>query len=83
MSQDAGVVRDAAGLNRLVDLLDTLGDRCGEAGPLVAARLVAECALARQESRGAHFRADHPLADAEARHTLVSLEAGRLSRKAA
>lgn len=83
MSQDAGVVRDAAGLTRLVDLLDALGDRCGEAGPLVAARLVAECALARQESRGAHFRADHPLADAEARHTLVSLEAGRLSRKAA
>ena len=83
MSQDAGVVRDAAGLTRLLAVIDDLSARKGPSGPLVAARLVAECALERRESRGAHFRADHPAALAEARRTLVSLEAGRLSRKAA
>ena len=83
MSRDAGVVRDAAGLGRLLSLLDALGARVGQAGPLIAARLVAECALERRESRGAHFRADFPAISAEARRTLVSLEAGRLSRKAA
>lgn len=83
MSRDAGVVRDEGGLSRLIALLDSLAARCGEAGPLVAARLVAECALARRESRGAHFRSDHPAVGAEAHPTRVSLEAGRLSRKAA
>lgn len=83
MSEDAGVVRDAAGLTRLLSRLDALAAHAGQAAPLVAARLVAECALERRESRGAHFRTDHPFAAAEGRRTLVSLEAGRLSRKAA
>ena len=46
--QDAGLVRDAAGLERL------------RSAPHLLARLVAESALARTESRGAHFRADRP-----------------------
>lgn len=83
MSRDAGVVRDAEGLNRLLGVIDGLSARFPGAGPLVAARLVAECALERRESRGAHFRADHPLAAAEARRTFVRLEAGALSRRAA
>lgn len=49
--RDAGLVRDAAGLETL--------RRSGS--PLV--RLVAESALARAESRGAHFRADFPCED--------------------
>ena len=32
----------------------------GQAPALIAARLVATCALARTESRGGHFRADAP-----------------------
>jgi L-aspartate oxidase len=49
--QDAGVVRSEQGLRRLLD------DR----HPL--ARMIARCALARTESRGAHLRLEHPLRD--------------------
>jgi L-aspartate oxidase len=58
MSRDAGVVRTAAGLTRLFGQIDALEAVHGRAAPLVAARLVAACALARTESRGAHHRAD-------------------------
>ncbi|THD81302.1 MAG: L-aspartate oxidase [Phenylobacterium sp.] len=60
MSRDAGVVRDAAGLNRLLTEIDALEAAHGAAPALIAARLVATCALARTESRGGHFRADAP-----------------------
>ncbi len=83
MSREAGVIREAAGLERLLSGIDALGARFPQAGPLIAARLVVECALERRESRGAHFRADHPAASAEAHRTLVRLEAGSLSRRAA
>jgi L-aspartate oxidase len=46
--RDAGIVRDADGLGRLL----------ADEHPL--ARLVARCALARTESRGAQVRADYP-----------------------
>jgi len=58
MSRDAGVVRDAAGLTRLLDLIDALEAAHGRSAPLVAAGLTAAGALARQESRGGHYRAD-------------------------
>jgi len=58
MSRDAGVVRDAVGLARLLGEIDALEALHGRAAPLVAARLVAFAAQARTESRGAHFRAD-------------------------
>ena len=83
MSREAGVIRETAGLERLLSRLDDLGARFPEAGPVMAARLIAECALERRESRGAHFRADFPATAAEARRTLVRLEAGSLSRRAA
>jgi L-aspartate oxidase len=51
--QDAGLVRDAAGLERL------------RHAPHLLTRLIAESALARTESRGAHFRADRPNEDPE------------------
>lgn len=60
MSRDAGVVRDAPGLRRLLAEIAGLEAAHGRALPLVAARLVAEGALARRESRGAHFRTDYP-----------------------
>jgi L-aspartate oxidase len=73
MSRDAGVVRDAAGLTRLLETIDRLQAAHGRSAPLVAARLVAACALARPESRGGHFRADFPGARPPAR-TLVTLD---------
>jgi len=60
MSQGAGVVRDGAGLRRLLSEIGALEAANGRAPPLVAARLVAEGALGRRESRGAHFRTDYP-----------------------
>jgi L-aspartate oxidase len=74
MSRDAGVIRDAAGLARLIALIDGLEATHGRSAPLVAARLVAACALARQESRGGHFRADFP-GQAEPARTIVTLPA--------
>jgi aspartate oxidase len=60
MWEDAGLVRDEAGLLRVRE------------HELPLARLVAECALARTESRGGHFRADFPFEDeALAVHTVV------------
>lgn len=61
MSRDAGVVRDAAGLERLLGEIEALQGEHGETPALVAARLVVACALARRESRGGHFRADAPV----------------------
>ena len=60
MWRDAGLIRDGAGLERLAQ----------SAHPL--SRLIAKSALARQESRGGHFRTDFPLEDERfAAHTLI------------
>jgi L-aspartate oxidase len=68
--EDAGVIRSADGLERL-----------RAAGSLLP-RLVAESALARRESRGAHFRSDFPTEDeAFSGHVVVRRgEAPRLER---
>jgi L-aspartate oxidase len=60
MSADAGVIRHAEGLKSLLLLIGALEARHGRSASLAAARLVAACALARTESRGAHFRTDAP-----------------------
>jgi len=85
MSRDAGVIRDADGLARLIAVLDAMEASHGPAPTLVAAQMIARAALARQESRGGHFRADFP-ATALAERTFVTLEdreAGRAVRYAA
>ena len=58
----AGLARDQAGLRELLD------------DPHPLARLVARCALHREESRGAHARTDHPEPDPrlDDEHTVVS-----------
>jgi len=59
--RDAGIVRTRAGLERL------LGD------PHPLARMIAACALRREESRGAHQRTDFPAVDPalDHRHTVI------------
>ncbi|MEA2225416.1 MAG: L-aspartate oxidase, partial [Solirubrobacteraceae bacterium] len=59
--QDAGIVRSAEGLSRLLD------------DPHPLARAIARCALARNESRGAHQRSDRPQRDPslDGRHAVV------------
>lgn len=71
MSRDAGVVRDAAGLTRLLGQIEALEPAYGPCPTVVAARLIVEAALARRESRGGHFRADFP-ATAEPARTFVT-----------
>lgn len=69
MSTNAGVERDDA---RLRQALATLKDIAAAAAgdPVVdnattTARFIVEAALRRRESRGAHYRSDHPEADPE------------------
>jgi L-aspartate oxidase len=61
---DAGIERTGAGLSRLLD------------DPHPLARLIARCALAREESRGAQLRLDYPERDPslDYRHAVVSGE---------
>jgi len=83
MWQQVGVVRDGKALQQVVPELRSLqsqipstGDRRShEAANIVqAGLLIARSALAREESRGAHYRLDHPLKnDAKYRkHSVVS-----------
>jgi L-aspartate oxidase len=57
----AGIERSPEGLRQLLD------------NPHPLARLVAACALHREESRGAHWRSDHPETDPalDGRHTVI------------
>ena len=59
--QHAGLRRNADGLAQLSD------------DPFPLARMIARCALARSESRGAHQRVDHPATDPalDLRHAVV------------
>jgi L-aspartate oxidase len=73
MSRDAGVIRSADGLLRLLGVIEALETAHGRTAELAAARLGAACALARAESRGGHFRDDAPAAEAKPRRTFVRL----------
>jgi L-aspartate oxidase len=53
----AGIVRTAEGLRTGLKLLSRIEE---DSNLLAVARIIHECALAREESRGAHYREDFP-----------------------
>lgn len=75
MTREAGVMRDRGGLTSLLSRIDELEQAHGRSLSLVAARLVAACAIERKESRGAHYRSDFPCMASPARRTLTTLAA--------
>jgi L-aspartate oxidase len=82
MTRDAGVLRDGAGLTRLLGEIAVLEAEHGRCLPLVAAELVAAGALERRESRGAHVRLDHPAAAAPRRTVLTLAQADAVTARA-
>jgi L-aspartate oxidase len=77
------VIRDAAGLSALLDKIGELEARHGTAPALIAARLTAQAALERRESRGGHWRSDFPETSAVAARTFTTLAGPVADRVAA
>jgi len=79
MSDDVGVVRNAAGLKRAISILRDIERQAGPdrvlANMALTARFIAAGALLREESRGAQARSDFPDADsAYAHRTFLTLD---------
>ncbi len=75
MWRHVGLERDRAGLETVLDATSEIGrrlsDRPSEARNLLTlSRLVTAAALAREESRGSHFRTDFPESREELRHRM-------------
>ncbi|HVD59445.1 MAG TPA: L-aspartate oxidase [Gemmatimonadaceae bacterium] len=64
----AGIVRNAEQLRAGLNLLSAFPE---ESNLLTVARIIHECALAREESRGAHYREDFPALREKKLHSYV------------
>ena len=70
--KECGIIRDGEGLGRAIRLLEP---HTHDNAALVAL-LIARCALAREESRGAHYRTDYPKIRTEfAQHSYIKRDA--------
>lgn len=74
MTANCGVRRSARKLNALLQLIDELIEQVGRANPLIASRMIAAAALAREESRGGHFRDDFPKEAKVARSSYITYD---------
>ena len=83
--EQCGIVRCGDGLQRAVEQLEQYDlqelpptrERAALRNIHQVARLIAQCALARQESRGAHFRTDFPAKSAALeKHSVVGKDSG-------
>jgi len=72
--EKCGIVRSAEGLREGVAQLEALAPELPEdTNARQVAVLIARCALAREESRGAHFRSDYPETREDfARHSVIA-----------
>lgn len=71
MQAHAGVERTAEGLAHAAAEIAAIEARAGACNETYAARLIVSAALAREESRGGHYRADFPAAAPHARRTFL------------
>lgn len=84
MAAHVGVIRNREGLQTALAVIAQVEAQAESdivlANMALAARLIASCALARNESRGGHYRSDYPLTDPKLAHrTFVRLnQAGNI-----
>jgi L-aspartate oxidase len=87
MTDGAGVVRRAQGLRetlRVIARIEVENPQQAMRNMTATATLIAAAALAREESRGGHFRADFPQPDpARAARTHITLSEAEAIRAAA
>lgn len=72
MSNCVGVTRHRANLGRAIDRLGALAtSSIAVTNLLTVGKLIANAAMARTESRGSHYRTDHPVPDPHQAHRSV------------
>ena len=75
MTKGCALIRTEKSLTKVLSVIDELNHdediTSGMRSALVTAELIAQAALMREESRGAHHRADFPDAEAEPMHTEI------------
>ena len=70
-----GIVRNTEKLSEACRVLESAVPTLGARNPHQVALLIARCALARRESRGAHYRTDYPnLCDGAALHSTIRMD---------
>lgn len=76
MSAGCALIRDAGGLEDLLETIHEINETAemtsGLKSAIITAELIAQGALMREESRGGHFRSDFPETETEAFHTEIA-----------